>query len=911
MALAALHFALSAMLLTLGTQHGVREMQVGGGIILIVAILCSVSTGLIHKNRIALGGWLMIWGIAILIPTLSLFSNGLGWVSLIAIPIVIAWIAQAALQKQNFARAIFIGIVSGVTTLLVDTYTPTHQANMPYLQYVIPVSVTLLMLVAAVLVMRNFRHYRLQTKLLIMFLLVALVPLSLLAFLNYQSTKEALIESANLSLLSAGEQTRNRIDDFFTETENTLQSEANLSIIRTYLTSVAEEQAAQPGNVSVALATLYEKDPAHIRTYAILDRTGNVLLSYPKQRHPPYMGVNKIFENNMRTSVLAGTPYYTPVLFDHNNRPNIYFVAPIYHISKANIPLGLLLVQYDASILQDLIVSQNELAGLDSFGILVDENQLYLAHGKRPDLLYKTVSPLPPEKIESLVSIGRLPDRPPNELASDNTRFSEALESVTPAEPFFAIGTQTVHQVAVTWLNMQIGWRVSFHQPQDAFLAVMRQQTKNIIPLILISAIIVAIASVGATRIISNPITNLTELVEHIAAGNLNIRVPVTTQDEIGRLAATFNVMTSQIRGLLGGLEKQIAERTREIERRAVQLQTAAQVARDVSALQDLSALLERIVNLIHDRFGFYHTGVFLLDEQHEYAILRAANSEEGKEMLRREYRVKAGAAGPVGYATSRGEPRIAEEKDADTRLSATRSEIALPLIVGKKIIGALDVQSQEADAFAESDIAVLQVLADQLAIAIENTRLFTEIQQTVEELQSAYGKTTREAWQKWAEHTEKPIGYRYRGLEVEPAPEKKPETILAIRQGRIITKINADTPDASSTLAIPVQLRGQTFGAIHLRIEGEQIPPDLIKLTERISERLATALESARLYEETRRQAAQEQITGEITARIRETLDVNTMLRTAVEEIGSKLNLHDILIQIDLNEDAPPGEQT
>ena len=905
------HLTLAAVLLIPGIQYGVLEMQIGSGIILGIALASGVGAVLIQKNRLAQGGWLMIGAVVILTPPLSLFSSGLGWISLIAIPLVVAWVARAMLPSQHFPKAVALGIISGVGALIIDTYGPADRAAMPQSQFIIPAIAVLLGIVAIATIAHNFRHYRLQTKLLIMFLLVSLVPMGLLVFFNNRETRESLIESANQSLLSAGTQTRNRVDAFFQDTETALQSEARLSLIRTYLTSVTEGQPVQPGNVSVALATLHEKDPTHIRTYAILDRSGKVLLSYPRQFYLPYMGVNQEYKNYMQNSMLAGLPYYTPVLFDENDRPVIFFVAPIYHISQANTPVGLLLVQYDGSILQDLVVGQNGLAGPESFGILVDEDQIYLANGQHPELLYKTVAPLPPERFEHLVSVGRLPSQPQEKLTANQEELSEVLSLATPAEPFFTFGDQPAQQAAVTWLDSQVGWQVGFQQPQEVFLTVVREQTRNTIPLILFSAVIVAAASLGAARVIGAPISNLTELVERISAGDLSIQVPVTTKDEIGRLAAAFNAMTAQLRGLLGGLEDQIAARTRELERQAVQLQTAAQVARDVSTLQDLNALLDRVVNLIHDRFGFYHAGVFLLDERQEYAILQAANSEGGKEMLRRGHQLKVGETGIVGYVTSRGEPRIALDVDADTThfahplLPETRSEMALPLIAGGKIIGALDVQSKEANAFDESDIAVLQVLADQLAIAIENSRLLTEVRQTVDELQAAYGATTREAWLKWTRRANKPIGYRYRGLDVEPAPEKPPEAILAIRQGQVITKVAADPAKTGSTLAIPIQLRGQTFGAIQLRIEGDEIPPDLIRLASVIADRLATALESARLYEEVQRRAAQEKISSEIAARIRETLDINTIMKTAVQEIGQKLELHDIAIQIELNEDA------
>lgn len=284
--------------------------------------------------------------------------------------------------------------------------------------------------------------------------------------------------------------------------------------------------------------------------------------------------------------------------------------------------------------------------------------------------------------------------------------------------------------------------------------------------------------------------------------------------------------------------------------------------------------------------------------------------------MLRRGHRLRVGQTGIVGFVTSQGEPRIALDVGTDIThfahplLPETRSEIALPLIVGNRIIGALDVQSAEPNAFDEGDISVLQVLADQLAIAIENSRLLAEGRQTVEELQSAYGQFTQESWQRWTQRSAKATGYRYRGAGIEATSEQSPETILALRQGQTITKLPDGLEESESTLAIPIQLRNRTFGAINLHIEGDEIPPDLITLIENISNRLATSLDSARLYEETQKRAAQEQITSEIASRIRESLDIEAVLKTTVQEIGQKLNLHDVSVQIDLNGNSTPERE-
>jgi methyl-accepting chemotaxis protein len=189
---------------------------------------------------------------------------------------------------------------------------------------------------------------------------------------------------------------------------------------------------------------------------------------------------------------------------------------------------------------------------------------------------------------------------------------------------------------------------------------------------------------------------------------------------------------------------RQLNIRSRDLERRSRQLQAAAEVSRAAISAYELDGLLAQVTLLISEQFNFYHAGIFLLDEAGEYAVLQAANSTGGKKMLEKGHRLKVDEQGVVGYVTGKGRPRIALDvgKDAvhfdNPMLPETRSELALPLKIGSQIIGALDVQSKHEAAFDQDDITVLQTMADQLAIAIENARLLQETQKTVHELSAA-----------------------------------------------------------------------------------------------------------------------------------------------------------------------------
>ncbi|MEJ2707519.1 MAG: GAF domain-containing protein [Anaerolineales bacterium] len=415
------------------------------------------------------------------------------------------------------------------------------------------------------------------------------------------------------------------------------------------------------------------------------------------------------------------------------------------------------------------------------------------------------------------------------------------------------------------------------------------------------SLLIAVVLALLVTRSIANPISQLVETTTQIASGNLNLKAKVQRSDEIGALSAAFNSMAGQLQNLIAGLEQRVADRTRELEQRSTQIQIAAEVARDINASTDLEQLLSQAVDLIRERFGFYHAGIFLVDGRGEYAVLRSASGTAGKKMLESEHKLKVGAQGIVGDAAASGEAHIALDVDSDFAhfknplLPDTRSEMALPLRMGGKVIGVLDVQSDQSQAYKEDDITILQTLADQLAIAIENARLIRRMNQTVRELEQAQRNYTLDSWQAFSQSAHHSLGFRYQHLEVVPVSEHRPEAQQALKKGQTLILTAHELAqqgevDDSSALAVPIKLRDEVIGVLNLRFQGEDIPREMVTLIEEAANRLALVLENARLLQEAQRLALRERLAGEITAKVRASNDPQMILQTAVQELRQAL---------------------
>jgi GAF domain-containing protein len=349
-------------------------------------------------------------------------------------------------------------------------------------------------------------------------------------------------------------------------------------------------------------------------------------------------------------------------------------------------------------------------------------------------------------------------------------------------------------------------------------------------------------------------------------------------------------------------LEKRVVERTKDLENQSQRLRVITEIAKDAASSKNFSELLERAGQLIQDRFGFYHTGLFIIDTDKEFAVLTSSPTEAGKKMIDDGHKLRVGHTGIVGLVASTGESRIVLDTDLDTSyydnplLPNTRSEMALPLKAEKGIIGVLDVQSDQPQAFSSDDVAVIQILADQLAVTIERARLLQQLEQSLKELEQSYGSTTRQTWKSIAESgLINNIGYHFDNIRIRPINEVPALGNKAMQEGSKVIETNGAKQES---IAFPIKLRGQSIGAITVKLK-EGRKQTTINTIEQAAERLAGSLESARLFEEARQRADREQAISQVTTAISSAPEFDDILRTAVEEIGKTLGDSEVSIQI------------
>ncbi len=400
----------------------------------------------------------------------------------------------------------------------------------------------------------------------------------------------------------------------------------------------------------------------------------------------------------------------------------------------------------------------------------------------------------------------------------------------------------------------------------------------------------------GMNQHITPPLRRLERSIRAMSNGDLDAPVTSATRgDEIGSLARAFISMREQAGGLVEELQNRVDARVRD-------LQATQEVSRFASTQRDLQVLMDNVVTLIANQFpNIYHAQIFLLDDEGRNAILRASTGEAGRNLLTRGHRLEVGGVSVIGQVTDEGRVVVARDTAASNVhkqnefLRETRAELAIPLRVGDVVIGALDVQSRESDSFTEDQVRILQTMADQIAIAIENARLYQESIQRLEEITLNNQQATQAAWQDYMNAQRVTSLTSSAGIETGMAHSELRRTAIAQGKPMVGERTERDTVP----IAVPIMLRGQTLGAIAWELRAADFDYDKVLLGQELVNRLAISLDNARLFQESRRATTRERLVNEISARLTTQTDVDAILQTAVREVGQALRSPQVTIQL------------
>jgi GAF domain-containing protein/HAMP domain-containing protein len=741
----------------------------------------------------------------------------------------------------------------------------------------------------------NFSN-SLKGKLILFFLAVSLIPLLLAGWLTYYRARQGLRDEAFKKLETVRDAKFEEIDTFFDGIERDMRLLSELDIVseayRVFsgtmpIVGFEEVRLEFMGNpTKVGADTMSAYSLTHAKFYDLFSNivqargyrdlllvssyTGDIVYSYAKQ-------------DDFATSLLNG-PYQNTALADlfrklkdEAETGDVFMTDFVNYPPAGNTPVSFVGIR------------------------LIDR-----VHGTRGILIYE----LPIDLIDNLMRKGQ--DVHPGGVETylvgeekrilSTTDFSDEILDIPVVEkgqlePGIAEDLQ--RSIFSAYRPIERGgveWVLLAEQAEEEAIGTVRELGVWVLVIFVVTTVVVILFGLIVVARIADPITNLTIVAQQVTGGNLDVQAPVASQDETGQLAQAFNIMTTQLKQLIGSLEEQVQKRTAE-------LAMSVEVGQRTTAIRNLDELLPTVAEFIRNRFDLYYTQVFLVDDVNQNLVLYAGTGQAGQELVARNFSLPIDDHSAVGQAAIESRPVIIRDTtlgsiDAGQRITAewysvlikkaqaekpasllpkTASELTIPLIVQEQVIGVLDLQDDKLNTFTRDNLNVYEAMAVQLAITIDSARQWTLTQEAQKRAEEAIRQLTREAWAERLASRKDSAGFVYD-----------------------LSRIASLLPDAYSLTATPengysapLVVQDQTIGYLSVKTPGDRgLTEDERALLQAVAQQLAQKVENLRLFEATQQRASREQIARRIIDRVRASRNIEMALQTATAELSKALGV-------------------
>ncbi len=657
--------------------------------LILLAVVSGYALYLARKNQVKAAAGYLIGIACFFIPFNSVLFSDLGLVLGLSLFLTNTVIAGQTLEGRPAFIALIASLLFSLLAIFLDLFASWERVAVPVISNIIPFIALTLTAILIFIAVRQFPTYSLRTKLITVLLSVAVISISAVSFatdlsVTYQLNKTSRDNLSALASITAGE-IENRL----------LQNADRLNILAlNKFVQDATEMSERDGVNNALLTELAELQGSYpnFLELTVIGAGGNLVSS--TNEFSPLNHANQPYWQTAWNDGAGATYISEPFFDEQTNDYMIEMAIPIPAHGEERL-VGVIMAKIN----------------MREFADILSKNQADLLFANNQLMAQESVGLVQTLDAKSLSAISSLTQEGFGEINyRGGQRFVRATKITSPNE-------------AIQNLN----WTVLAHRESAVIRAPIESATRTIF----LTAILILLVVVFTAFLIGNqflrPIESLTSAAKKLAKGDFTAKAHVTVTDEIGALATTFNTMATQVNDLINTLEQRVADRTKA-------LATSTEVSRRLSTILDEERLVSEIVNQVQNAFHYYHVHIYLMDDKEEKLIMAGGTGEAGSVMLSRKHFIPKGK-GLVGRAGETNTPILVSDtaKNPDwlpnPLLPETKSEIAVPISLGERVLGVLDVQQNIVDGLKREDVDLLQSIANQAAIAIQNARTLVEVQ--------------------------------------------------------------------------------------------------------------------------------------------------------------------------------------